>query len=161
MPSHSLISYLMVGLFYLNSGFSMAAEIPKTLKIFGDQYLHNVAQQEVFVLAVLTQNTLKTDLEVIKRLDAKWQKTTGIDPFMWDLMRNDCAFELSNFLQTYPFISEAFVMDNQGALVCLTHKTTDYWQGDEVKFTDAYLKGQGSIYYGDIKYDSSTDEVLM
>jgi hypothetical protein len=30
-----------------------------------------------------------------------------------------------------PFLAEAFVMDNQGANVAMTDKTSDYWQGDE------------------------------
>jgi hypothetical protein len=46
-------------------------------------------------------------------------------------------------------------MDNQGANVCMTDKTSDYWQGDEAKFKNSYNGGKGSIFVDDVEFDDS------
>ncbi|SEH07458.1 PDC sensor domain-containing protein [Candidatus Venteria ishoeyi] len=159
---HSIPMKLAWGvLLFLCTNSAWANETPKAMRVFTERYLQETAKHETFVLAVQTQNTLQTSLTSIKQQDTTWRNTPGIDSFMWDLMRNDCALILFNLQQIYPFISEAFVMDQQGALVCLTYKTTDYWQGDEAKFTESYRNGQGAIYYSDAKYDLSTDEIMI
>jgi len=52
-------------------------------------------------------------------------------------------------------------MDNQGANVAITDKTSDYWQGDEPKFTEAYNKGSGAIHISDVNFDDSTQAYLV
>ena len=48
-------------------------------------------------------------------------------------------------------------MDNQGAIVCATAKTTDYWQGDEAKWERAYNAGKGDVFIDRPKLDESAD----
>ena len=43
----------------------------------------------------------------------------------------------------------------------MTDKTSDYWQGDEPKFTKAYNKGSGAIYISDVNFDDSTQAYLV
>lgn len=52
-------------------------------------------------------------------------------------------------------------MDEQGALVGLTHKTSDYWQGDEVKFTGSFNGGAGALHFGEVEYDDSVGEIVV
>ena len=47
-------------------------------------------------------------------------------------------------------------MDGRGLNVAASDATSDYWQGDEEKFTETYGKGAGGILVGDIEYDEST-----
>lgn len=105
------------------------------------------------VAAVKAQNAKKVSLDTIKKLDQQWlsgkaaalvkQTTTG-----------PCADRLR--LLAAGAYREAFVMDDQGALVCATAKTSDYWQGDEAKFEQAYNGGKGNVFIDRPKYDDST-----
>ena len=57
-----------------------------------------------------------------------------------------------------PYISVIFVMDNQGANVAMTDKTSDYWQGDEAKFKNSF--GKGSVFVDEVEFDDSTQAYL-
>lgn len=48
------------------------------------------------------------------------------------------------------YYAEIFVIDYQGAIVVMTNKTSDYWQGDELKFEKAFNQGQGQVFVGDV-----------
>ncbi|HXT52790.1 MAG TPA: hypothetical protein VN811_17245, partial [Thermoanaerobaculia bacterium] len=47
----------------------------------------------------------------------------------------------------------AYVTDHQGALVCMTERTNDYWQGDEEPFTGAYGGGAGALFVSKTERD--------
>ena len=52
-------------------------------------------------------------------------------------------------------------MDNQGANVAMTDKTSDYWQGDEAKFKESYNNGEGAVHISDVEFDDSTQAYLV
>jgi sensor histidine kinase regulating citrate/malate metabolism len=52
-------------------------------------------------------------------------------------------------------------MDNQGANVCMTNRTSDYWQGDEAKWQKSFEGGKGAIFIDERKYDSSAKAVIV
>ncbi len=52
--------------------------------------------------------------------------------------------------------NEMFLTDNQGANVAAFPLTSDYWQGDEAKFINAFNNGDGKVYIGDLEFDEST-----
>ena len=58
------------------------------------------------------------------------------------------------------FLSEIFVMDNQGANVCMSDKTSDDWQGDEAKFQASFAGGQGAIHVGAMPFDKSSQAYI-
>ena len=68
-------------------------------------------------------------------------------------MSNDCAKAAKALMASHKAIVEIFVMDDQGANVCMTAKTGDYWQGDEGKFWHSYNGGIGSIFVDEIEED--------
>lgn len=53
-------------------------------------------------------------------------------------------------------ITEVFVMDNRGLNVAASSPTSDYWQGDEAKFSQTYPMGRDAVHVGDIELDEST-----
>jgi hypothetical protein len=59
-----------------------------------------------------------------------------------------------------PYFDEIFVMDNQGANVAMTDKTSDYWQGDEAKFIKSFNGGHGAIFVDQVKFDDSSQAYL-
>ena len=54
------------------------------------------------------------------------------------------------------WVTEAIVMDDQGLNVAVYPETSDYWQGDEAKWQETFLKGLDAIHLGKIEEDAST-----
>lgn len=107
----------------------------------------------VIVAAVKEENAKGKPLDAIKVIDEKWKNSYRVDEFMKSLMTNSCAKELEKLMSGKTYFSEAFVMDNLGANVCMTSKTSDYWQGDEAKWIESFKDGVGAIYYGNLDLD--------
>ncbi|SOB93784.1 hypothetical protein [Rhodobacter maris] len=53
-------------------------------------------------------------------------------------------------------ISEIIVMDDRGLNVAQASATSDFWQGDEEKYQDTYLKGADAIHVSAIEFDESS-----
>lgn len=53
-------------------------------------------------------------------------------------------------------ITEILVMDSRGLNVAVSTLTSDYWQGDEAKYTETYGKGPDAWHVSEIDYDEST-----
>ena len=113
------------------------------------------------VEAVRQQNALARPLDEIKRMDVEWMAESGVTSFMEGLLSNEAAQELKRLEQSKPYFTELFLMDNQGANVAMTNKTSDYWQGDEDKFTQSFKGGQGAVHLGEVKFDSSAQVYLV
>ena len=107
------------------------------------------------VAAVKSQNAKGSSLGDIQAIDKKWQATAGVADFMKPLMASACAKRLNAIMDENPAIVEAFAMDNQGANVCMTNKTSDYWQGDEAKFKKSFAGGAGAVFVDDVEFDDS------
>jgi len=43
----------------------------------------------------------------------------------------------------------------------MTNKTSDYWQGDEAKFTESFKGGSGAVHIGDVEFDQSAQAYLV
>jgi len=116
---------------------------------------------EVCVAAARAQNAKRQSLDQIKALDKKWMATAGVDDFMQSLIDNPCGREARRLQAQSKFYAEIFVTDAKGANVCMTDKTSDYWQGDEAKFIRSYAKGAGSLFVDDVSFDESTQTYLV
>ena len=154
---------LVMLLFFLPGAvtFAQINEVPRTLVSFSEEELVELGRNSRVIAAVEAQNALGRSLDQIKQFDEEWQNAGSVTRFMLDLMSNDLALVLHNFEYTYGFIVETFVMDNRGANVAQTARTSDYWQGDEAKFSGSYNNGSGAIHYGDVEYDGSVDEIIV
>ncbi len=47
-------------------------------------------------------------------------------------------------------------MDAHGLNVAASDVTSDFWQGDEEKFTETYGRGSGSVHFSEVEFDEST-----
>jgi hypothetical protein len=52
--------------------------------------------------------------------------------------------------------TEIIIMDAKGLNVGLSNKTSDFWQGDEDKFTKTFLVGLGAVHLGEVEMDESS-----
>jgi len=155
------IIFLIFIAFGVGPVFAQQDAIPGSMVRFAENELMQFASGARIVEAVQEQNNRGASLDEIKAIDKTWSEYPGINRFMMDKISNDCALALWNFQLDHPYILEIFAMDNKGANVGQTNKTSDYWQGDESKFTESYKNSNGAIHYGEPEYDESVDELIV
>ncbi len=138
-----------------------AEEAPQKIVDLANGKLAAMGSEAAIVDAVKAENAKGKTLDQIKDMDKKWQGTPGLSEEMRAIMDNGCARFLRKVQDSEPFYAEIFVMDNQGANVAMTDKTSDYWQGDEAKFKKAFNGGAGAIFVDEVKFDDSAQAYLV
>jgi len=113
----------------------------------------------VIVAAVKAQNSKKVPLKTIQSLDAQWSAGKAA-ALVAQMTTGPCADHLRKLAAGNAAYGEVFVMDDQGALVCASAKTSDYWQGDEAKWQRAFNAGKGAVFIDRPKYDDSASRSL-
>ncbi|MFZ5775670.1 MAG: PDC sensor domain-containing protein [Thermodesulfobacteriota bacterium] len=157
MMRKNIVAGCLVGFSLALVGTALAAEkAPQKIVDLANSQLVKLGTDPVIVQAVKDENAKAKTLAQIKEKDAKWMATPGVVDYMKSLMDNPCGKRLKEIQKSAPYYAELFVMDNQGANVCMSDKTSDYWQGDEPKFTESYKGGQGAVHISDVKFDDST-----
>ena len=118
--------------------------VPPEVADLATGLLTDFGKDKIVIKAVKAQNAEGLTKVQIKAKDEAWQaakKAGETDPLMKAVMENPCAKQLKKLMAENSFITEIFVTDNQGANVCQTGLTGDYWQGDEAKFKEVFKKG--------------------
>lgn len=155
--------FLIIGLILVvGSGIACAGEkVPQGIVDLANSTLAKFGTDPIIVGAVKTENAKGKTLAQIQELDKKWMATPGIADYMKALMDNECGKYLRKIQASAPYYAEIFVMDNLGANVAMSDKTTDYWQGDEDKFIKSYSGGRGTVFIDEVKFDNSTQAYLV
>ncbi|MFW2373752.1 MAG: hypothetical protein ACN4GM_11575, partial [Gammaproteobacteria bacterium] len=136
-----------------------AEEVPQEVyKLIAD--IETWAKDTTLIDTIKQQNMKAVSLDEIKKQDEVWMETSAVNDFMQLLMNNKAAQKLKGFEATKSYYLELFLMDNQGANVAMTDKTSDYWQGDEAKFQKTFA-GQGAVHVGKVKFDDSSQAYLV
>jgi hypothetical protein len=91
--------------------------------------------------AVEARNAAGESAVEIRRKDKEWQANPK-HPLRTQLRTGACADRLRQQVAADAIVVEAFLMDDKGALVCATHETSDYWQGDEAKWQRTFGEGK-------------------
>lgn len=133
---------------------------PQKVLDLANSTLVKLGTDPVIVAAVKAENAKGKTLAQIQELDKKWMATAGVVDYMKAMMDSECGQYLKKIQSTQPYYAEIFVMDNQGANVAMSDKTSDYWQGDEPKFIESFKGGAGAIHISDVKFDDSTQAYL-
>jgi len=143
-------------------GLATAGEkAPQSVFDLASSTLTAFGTDPVIVKAVEAQNSAGKSLGEIKAMDAKWKDHAGLANYMQALMDSDCGKHLRSIQDQSGFYSEIFVMDNQGANVAMTDKTSDYWQGDEAKFQKSFNNGTGAVFVDEVEFDDSSQAYLV
>lgn len=132
------------------------------LKVFNlaNSVLAELGTDPVIVGAVNAENAKGKTLTQIKDKDKEWKNTPGVVDYMSAIMDSECGRYLRHLQDSAPYYMEIFVMDNQGANVAMTDKTSDYWQGDEAKFKKSYNGGKGAVFVDEVEFDDSAQAYL-
>ena len=82
--------------------------------------------------------------------------------------QNNLAFAMSLVNQTLSaqlreikkqadgLLTEIIIADRRGLNLAISDITSDYWQGDESKFTAAFAQPSNSLLFGEVAYDESS-----
>ena len=120
---------------------------------------HAVAQDAQIVAFVAAKNADPESLEEVHRKDAQWVASATF-PLRRSLTQNECAMRLRTLLAGDSIVVEALLMDDQGALVCASVEPTDYWQGEEGKWTQTFQAGKDP-FVDEPALDESTKEYAI
>lgn len=143
-------------------GFVEASKkAPKKVVDLAHSKLVKLGSDPIIVEAVKMENSKRKSLAQIKEMDKKWRATPGLDATMKAMKTSKAGMHLISIMNSAPYYAEIFVMDNQGANVAMTGKTSDYWQGDEAKFQESYKGGKGAVHISNVKFDDSTQAYLV
>lgn len=117
--------------------------------------LEMFVKNAIFISAVKKQNQENKSLEEINRIDEEWR--AGSSPLLAESQNSKAGKYLKNIIiKQADIYNEAFLTDQKGANVAAYPATSDYWQGDEDKFTLSYNGGKGKVYVGKMEYDESS-----
>ena len=121
--------------------------------------VQHMALNPVLVRAARQQNASGLTQEEITRRDEAWRASKELTPFKLSLQTSPAGQFLRAQVQRSTSFNEAFLTDNQGANVAAFPATSDYWQGDEDKWTESFNGGEGRVLIGALELDESTNTV--
>ena len=115
----------------------------------------------IAAVAEANRTNLATEEEILAK-DLLWRQAKGADdPLIAPYLANPCAELLIQAQHLTPAFAEVFVMDSKGCIVAESAKTSDYWQGDEAKWTESYHGGVGKVFVDEIQYDHSSQAYVV
>lgn len=118
--------------------------------------VQHMALNPTVIRATRRQNSEQLSLDLIKQRDDDWKSTKALTHFKRSLQENEAGRFLKRVVGLNKSFNEAFLTDNQGANVAAFPATSDYWQGDEEKWTASFNRGTGQVFLGPLEYDEST-----
>lgn len=154
---------MFLALFCAGHGNAQDAEneFADQLTALGKSDIRAFAENPVIVDAIKAQNLVSAgyDQAKIDALDAQWR--AEVDAASRPLIDAIFANAASKYLldvqeKAEGLYSEIFVTDARGLNVAQSTITSDYWQGDEGKWTNSFGKGPDAIDISEIEQDEST-----
>ncbi|WP_291739303.1 MULTISPECIES: hypothetical protein [unclassified Limnobacter] len=94
-----------------------------------------LANKPEVIEAIKASNARQLGKERIMELDERWIKLKGRLPEADQIMNSKVSALLTAAMNKQSYFKEAILTGNQGETVAMNMVTTDYWQGDEEKFT--------------------------
>lgn len=152
-----LVAALMLG------GIAIAQdnEFAEPLTALAQGEIKQIAADPVLVAAIEAQNAVSGgyDQAKIDALDQQWR--AEVDAAAKPLIDATLANAASAYLakvqeESGGKYTEIFATDAKGLNVAQSTVTSDYWQGDEDKFTQTYPVGADAVFLGEVEEDEST-----
>ncbi len=126
------------------------------------RFAAHMAFNPSIIRAVDIQNSQSIPLNEIQQRDEIWKSAgDSLNALIRQTTQNDVAKYFQRRVENNAAIDEVFLTDNQGANVAAYPPTSDYWQGDEEKWTASYNSGNGVVFIGPLEYDESTKKTQV
>ncbi len=137
-----------------------AAQLQKVDRMLPE--LRRMATDPEVVAAVRAQNARRVSLDSIQEKDFTWQASPMLTAFKQQVLGSACSRALNRHRARLGLVvAESFAMDDQGALVGATRRTSDYWQGDEAKWLRSFNDGQGGELREKPFFDESSQSYVV
>lgn len=145
---------------------AVAGEYDAAARAFLDAEIRPWAASPMLIDAIRQQNGTTSALSQteVEQLDSLWQAELGsartptisvvVDGPLASLLRDQIA-------RTGGAITEIIVMDARGLNVAASAITSDYWQGDEDKFSQTVPYGPEAVHLGEIEFDDSVQDYQL
>lgn len=116
------------------------------------------ANNPFIINAVNKANATDMTLEQIKELDSQWINNTS--KHADKITSNDVSkFLRKKVISNKLLYTEAFLCGRRGTTLGTYPATSDYWQGDEEKFTECFSKAK--TFIGPLRFDKSTESYAV
>ncbi|MCF5841165.1 hypothetical protein [Aeromonas veronii] len=140
---------------------SFADDYQAKLTAYMQKEVKAIAEQPEIIAAITEQNQKNAALtqENITTLDKEWVAQVGQTdtPAISKVINTPTSKKLKEIQgASNGVINEIFIMDNKGLNVAQSDITSDFWQGDEAKWQNTFLKGPGAFDIGEVEEDEST-----
>lgn len=114
----------------------------------------------VITMSIKAQNERRQGLDqtAIDTLDREWRSETEADdqPLIAATLSSPASSYLTQLqAEARGLFAALFVMDEYGLNVGQSVVTSDYWQGDEAKFTETFPNGPGAVFIDEPEYDDA------
>lgn len=119
------------------------------------QRIETIAKHPIVVNAVSVQNQKHLSQTIIQQRDKVWVNSGDNTPFKQAMLSSPASQYLANIATQNPSFTELLLIDEQGANVAVYPLTSDYWQGDEMKWQSIFIEKRSS-YVGSMEYDQSS-----
>ena len=123
--------------------------------------LNSELRRPVYVEAIQASNQISRDLqlsEILER-DRRWQLAAANDDVVAELTDGRCNQALREFVSRVEGFAEIFVTNERGMNVCVTNRTSDYYQADEDWWQIGVAASQPKN--GHVQYDQSAGVVAV
>ena len=162
MRVNYLLALLLLFPGLLQAESELTAEEIEGLLAVKIRFATHMAFNPSIIRAVEAQNGSELSLAEIKKRDESWKASKGNpNALIREITQNDVARYFQRRVENNSAIDEVFLTDNQGANVAAYPPTSDYWQGDEEKWTASYNRGQGTVFIGPLEFDESTQKTQV
>jgi len=126
------------------------------------RFASHMAFNPIVVRAVEAQNSQNLSLAEIKKRDKIWTGDgDSSKALIREITKNNVARYFQRRVENNSAIDEVFLTDNRGANIAAYPPTSDYWQGDEEKWTASFNGGNGVVFIGPLELDASTNKTLV
>ena len=143
------------------AGPARADEFTAPLTALANGEIKAFASDPALVAAIVAQNAVtgSYDQAKIDALDAQWRaEVSAASKPLIDATLGNAASQYLKGVQDASGgkYTEIFAMDAKGLNVGQSTLTSDYWQGDEDKFTKSFGAGADAVNLGEVEQDEST-----
>lgn len=141
--------------------FDLSAPEKETIQKAITPWLQKIRNDKDILASVIQQNNANRTKPVnqLKQIDEQWQLAFKVNNlgFAKAVVNQPVSRLLGQFTtESKDLLAEIIVMDERGYNVASAEMTSDYWQGDEDKFTQAFNKPAQTLFFDKIKYDASS-----
>ncbi|WP_407492759.1 hypothetical protein [Pseudooceanicola sp. MF1-13] len=143
------------------AGAAQADQYSEVMNSYARETVQAWTSDPMLVNAIKSQNARTGGLsqDQIDEMDRQWRNEVGMSdrPIVDPVLFNPVSDHLRNLVSgSAGAVTEVFIMDGKGLNVAASDATSDYWQGDEEKFTETYAVGPDALHISNIEFDEST-----